>query len=294
MLSFRQFLTEKFVIGTTSPRGYCEVFRNPTPDEFVTAGERGSNPHIPGVEALGRCIYLGGIITDKNLYVFNRGQAQHSQVNYQAVPAAEQMQGLYCYLYYFPKTNVLCIDPSAFAQVSEYDIQRRVSKHPVMRRFAKVINDGGKILTEKFLMGTEGKYGGYAEIYINPTPDELLTIGNRHTPVNVALQYLGRDFVSFGAIAAGNTLYAFDREHAEHSDVANTLGDKLPHNKWLPLDMYYWPKHKTGAVLISQFSLSNMMGHATQPTNAQYGWLASHPVLKRLFKVFLRTGGTPV
>jgi hypothetical protein len=150
-----------------------------------------------------------------------------------------------------------------------------------------------RFLAEKFLQGAEGKHR-YTEIFINPSPDELLIVGNRHTPVSSQLFYLGKNYVFFGGILADRNLYVFDREAGEHQDVADALGDKLPYKEWLPLDMYYWPKLKTGAVIISRYTLSNMMGHSTEPSAEQYVEVGRHPVVKRLFKTCLRTNNKPL
>lgn len=68
MLSFAEFLTERFHSGSRSGLGYAEIWANPTNGELSLLSKR--NPHHE----------LGGIISGATLYVWDREVAMHHDI----------------------------------------------------------------------------------------------------------------------------------------------------------------------------------------------------------------------
>ena len=129
-----------------------------------------------------------------------------------------------------------------------------------------------QFLQEKFLKGVRG-YGGYAEVYENPTLDELahLTQGSPKTQI--------------GAIIAGKKLYVWDRDAAAHNEVRH----KIPQDpEFLPLYLYYdW----RNAVVKVELALFTMVDVGRRGFNTREGAkqiqtrILTNPALKKVGKI---------
>ena len=149
MLTYAQFhrnLVEKLLKGFED-MSYCEIYQNPTPDELTEAGHK--QPPNWGLEKIGsQCYYMGGILTAKDLYVFNRNHSEHKVVSHQIPNLGRDWLPLY--LYYFPAENVLALSLSSFSLSPKMSIGlrdgqnhlRRAIGHRAFRKF-ELVNDEG-------------------------------------------------------------------------------------------------------------------------------------------------------
>jgi len=118
MLTFQQFLTEKLYDAADTRHGYCEIFVNPTDGEMREVGnvydDEYSNPFL---DTRGVCYYLGALVDDKRVFVFDRESTQHED----ALKAYKQKNPkwdpniLTLYFYYYPKTKHMGLGTSDFS-----------------------------------------------------------------------------------------------------------------------------------------------------------------------------------
>ena len=159
MLTYEHFLIEKFLKGFDADFGYSEIYKNPTRVEWTQVGHKQS----PGMylrDAYGAvCYYAGAILTTKDIYVFNRENAEHHTTAY-AIPKLESNWfPLYCYFFF--AANVLAISPSSFSfspedmkkfersksnHADDNIMKRRVKGHPQLKKFARVVDTDGGII----------------------------------------------------------------------------------------------------------------------------------------------------
>jgi hypothetical protein len=158
MLSFAQFyhfLTEKFLSGFDANHGYAEIYKNPTPNEWTLVGNKRMPPW--DLEKFGKpCYYAGGILTDKDFYVFDRENAEHFATA-REIPKLPTWFPLYCY--YFAGTGVLALSASSYS-FNKHDndkyyksraddpsrrlILAKIKGHPQIKKYSKVVDLEGK------------------------------------------------------------------------------------------------------------------------------------------------------
>ena len=154
MLTFAQFhrnLVEKLLKGFEDD-GYVEIFQNPTAIELTEVGHKQDANW--GLEKFGnKCYYIGGILTSKDLFVFNRQNSEHHKVSHQ-IPKLER-EWVPLYLYYFAGENVIALSLSSFSMSPKMSLSFRdgsskailqhVAKHKAFRKFDLVFEDGNPI-----------------------------------------------------------------------------------------------------------------------------------------------------
>jgi hypothetical protein len=129
-----------------------------------------------------------------------------------------------------------------------------------------------QFLQEKFLKGLEG-FGGYAEIYEDPTANELTELTQARPKAQV------------GGIIAGKKLYVWDRDMAMHNEVRY----KIPQDpEFLPLYLYYDWRNSVVKVELSLFTLA---GAGRRGYNTPNGIkeietrILTNPTLKKLGRI---------
>lgn len=158
MLTFTQFrriLSEKFLAGFDANFGYAEIYKNPNSNEWTQVGHKQDPPW--DLESYGaKCYYAGGILTPKDLFVFDRQHAEHFATA-REIPKLGPWFPLYCY--YFPGPDVLALSPSSFSFTGKDKdayyksraenpdlalLKRKVKGHPQLKKFTKVVDIDGK------------------------------------------------------------------------------------------------------------------------------------------------------
>jgi hypothetical protein len=148
-------------------------------------------------------------------------------------------------------------------------------------------------LHEKFLKGQKGAFD-YTDVFEDPTREELKTVGHR-TPAPIGTERYGRPCLSVGGILTPQHLYAFNRETAEHREVAFGIIEspridmpKIPWD-WVPIYLLYFPQTETVDISFASFSASHLRGK--EPTaEALVMQARSHPA----FKIFKQVVGPGV
>lgn len=96
-------------------------------------------------------------------------------------------------------------------------------------------------LNEKLYRGVSLP-NGYAEVYLNPTRQEMMEITYEDPRVQA------------GGILSGDKLYVWNRDYGMHSEIKYTLPRPLD-VEWLPLYLYYNWKTRNVTVELSEFSM---------------------------------------
>lgn len=127
MLTFTEFLAEKFYKGTKGKYDYTEVYVNPSKSEMTEIAHGDPDEQI------------GAWVVGKNLYVWDRHNGEHHDVK--ALVGADSA-ATPLYLYYNPRTNVLAADPSSFSmfsmghsRINSDEILAFCQKHPAFKAF---------------------------------------------------------------------------------------------------------------------------------------------------------------
>jgi hypothetical protein len=131
-----------------------------------------------------------------------------------------------------------------------------------------------EFLAEQFFKGT-GTPFGYAEIYRDPTADEILSMTN------------GSSFKQLGGILTNGTLYVWDRDVAQHMEVRFQVPVGA---QWIPLYMYYDQKTRTMTVELAEWSMTNTYPGYLSPAGIASisHQILSCPALKKLGAIKLR------
>ena len=111
MLTFAQFLTEKFLKGVKGRTEYTEVFVNPTRSEFESVGShKGKAQIVQPLQQYGdQCFYLGGILDHTALYIWDRDIGIIHEEIATNLPQLSK-DSLPLYLYYFPDSRTLVVE----------------------------------------------------------------------------------------------------------------------------------------------------------------------------------------
>ena len=132
MLTFKQFLIEKFFKGLDGRMGYVEIYKNPTKYEIQEAARNAR-----------RASQLGAIVSGKDLYVWHRDDGDHADVKMVIPNLAPDWVPLY--IYYNPGNNSADISVATFSMYSaerfefnEDEILNRVKTHPAFKIFSSV------------------------------------------------------------------------------------------------------------------------------------------------------------
>jgi hypothetical protein len=150
MLSFIQFITEKYVGGA--------LYHNPTPIELEKLGELNHTQQTRLLKFGPKHIYAGGILTKDGLYAFNRSDTYHNAVKDDVPNLGAHWVPLY--LYYFGATHTLVLQFSDFSATGptrdayverfQYDstlLLKRISSHPAFKSYTHIADFGtGEIL----------------------------------------------------------------------------------------------------------------------------------------------------
>jgi maltose-binding protein MalE len=156
MISFLQYITEKFLKGMSGSDGYSDIYLNPTANELtqlgrsrVVSGGPWGDTHLMPFGS--KYYYAGGILNKDGLYAFDRDKTVHDEVKYEIPNLGTHWVPLY--LHYFAGTNVLALDVSGFsitgpaahiynrvADDPAWEMIKRISKHPAFRSYAHIVN----------------------------------------------------------------------------------------------------------------------------------------------------------
>jgi hypothetical protein len=139
---------------------YAEIYKNPTKIEWTKVGHKQHAPWSLEEDYGKMCYYAGGILTSKDLYVFDRENAEHHSASYEISKLEPNWFPLYCYFFYIP--DVLAISASSFS-FSDADnkklekstasdpelsiMRRRVKGHPQLKKFKKIVTYDGDTIT---------------------------------------------------------------------------------------------------------------------------------------------------
>lgn len=143
MLSFLDFLHERFLRGIHGNFKYTEIFKNPTADELEKAAE--PSDEYGGIPDAGdreeHHYFLGAFIQGKDLYVWNRHNSEHGRVFEQLKEAniLTTKEGLVSlYLYWYPRSKRI---DTEFASTSigntsmkDSQVYQIVKAHPVIAK----------------------------------------------------------------------------------------------------------------------------------------------------------------
>jgi hypothetical protein len=145
MLTFLQFLTEKFLMGTSGRYGYCEVYKNAKVDDLEKVGERTQPPYK--YEKYGTsCYYSAAWITDKDFIVFDRKTNHHNDIkNDYAVTkkTGDLSDAIPVYVYWFPSSQTLVLALSSYSAHSEAEDEAKLKRtrktHPFLKRWTNFV-----------------------------------------------------------------------------------------------------------------------------------------------------------
>lgn len=138
-------LTEQFVKGIDAAHGYTEIYKNPTRSELENFAVDTSVAK-PLQKRYGSNIrYLGAWVNDKNLFVFDRSTAEHSDVINKLRTVIDKSY-LPIYLYYFPDSKTVAVRPSSWSWSHDSSapdsaaITRMAKRHPAFKIFSTVVD----------------------------------------------------------------------------------------------------------------------------------------------------------
>lgn len=131
MLTFTQFLTERFHSGVRADDGYAEVFVNPSTSEMAELSKWPSKAYHE----------LGGIIVGSNLYVWDRSRAMHSDVRHKLGISFDRAIPLYLEYNHHDKSVDVALASFTQSMAQHYSADRIVEicrKHPAFKYFSRV------------------------------------------------------------------------------------------------------------------------------------------------------------
>jgi hypothetical protein len=128
MLTFRDFLTEKFLKGADTMQGYVELWINPTRSELAALAHHSSSQ-------------IGAYLTPRNLYVWDRDIAEHQTV-YWCLPEEDKPTAP-LYLYYNPQSHAVKVTIASWSLGNsrtfiDDDVVGHCKTHPAFRIFTNV------------------------------------------------------------------------------------------------------------------------------------------------------------
>lgn len=146
MMTFQQFLTEKFLKGFKGIFKYTELYKNPAPSE-LTEFAPAEHLNIPyDLREYGTTgYYCAGLIVGRDLFVWSRAASDHVGVIRELNTSVDKCIPLY--LYYLPDTKTLAVDLAIFtAGEAPMGKFRKPSvlvdycrKHPAFRLFKNIV-----------------------------------------------------------------------------------------------------------------------------------------------------------
>jgi len=154
MKSFYQYITEVFFKGFKADFDYCELFKNPTADEFNSCAHSVGGRYVSSLytDTAGEngIRTLAGFLVGKDLYIFDREKSQHRAVSYQLPKSSNTVIPLF--IYEFPG-NILAVELAAFSlnvelRASESELaklQQQIYKHPKFKGFKLLDVNSGKL-----------------------------------------------------------------------------------------------------------------------------------------------------
>lgn len=130
MLTFKQFLMrEEFYKGGDTHYGYVEIFKNPSKYEMRDLAKENRE--------------TGAIISGKNLYVWNRNEAEHGDVKH-LIPRTSK-NWIPLYLYYTASDNSVTVSVSSYSMYSsgreDYNAEEifdACKEHPAFKVFSTI------------------------------------------------------------------------------------------------------------------------------------------------------------
>lgn len=145
MLTFTQYITEKFVKGIEGLAGggsYAEAYKNPTLSEIKEAGHHIN--YVPSnLTRYGEsCYHLAGFL-GPDLVVWNREKADHSEAAYSLFHGPTPSQ-IPFYMTYFPGTKTAALSLAYFSLMGNISIDQFLQKaktHKAFKIFSAVIRD---------------------------------------------------------------------------------------------------------------------------------------------------------
>ena len=130
MLTFTQFLAEKFFDSFESPWGYTEIFLNPSMGEFGSIAKDFASDYDQ----------IGVIISKGKTYAWNRQNATHEQVRRQL--GISDPQWLPLYIYYRPsQPSKMRVQVSDFSSGEYWEgktarqITAFLKTHPIFKKY---------------------------------------------------------------------------------------------------------------------------------------------------------------
>lgn len=121
MLTFSQFLTEVFLTGVDGRFGYSEIYVNPTSSELRELA------HEDGGQ-------VGGILTAKNFYAFDRNGAEHIDAAHSIPKLPSDWIPLYLYYAYNARPRQISLTVAAFSSLGR---SLSVNNDAKLMKFAK-------------------------------------------------------------------------------------------------------------------------------------------------------------